>query len=520
MAAPFKLTFKEGKGLVEALIAEVGIAKVVAACVATLGAARAKKLIENPRGVRFSESDTLSLFQNLFVYAKGNTTKEKIAYMAKIARDVFADDVRFKAAFRAALDAYKQYTSGVVIPPESFPVLGTGTVAGYGPVNHHWHMDKSVLTKVLNRMALKNVRYYTIECVGHGNEDVLGTPAKMAQAKERIAWEAQACHDRRIIFAPIFFNDNAGLNKWNNAGASLEERYAQCVEFIDWFAATIPPTGVVVTIVSETRTDSGRKLEIYGAKVLKAAGFQIANNQGADPQSTTSFGGIQTEYFVYHPSKTTDWPKSTSAHIVGDHGALLAQLNVGRNVYGLGNPDAIRAWGEDGKRRGYAVMAYYAFDCREYDEAAIDAISYASSSPGVVDAPTESVTTADDVDLSKAKWIGPNGAGASVTESLTNLRMSADKISYSMSEGCAAWGPAQGEKNTTMYSCFMVKRDGRLVGGKFDHSTYSRKDRETTNIRSGYTGGIIPIAGEETRIFMLENSLKRRTNAPGIAWVS
>jgi hypothetical protein len=224
-------------------------------------------------------------------------------------------------------------------------------------------------------MQRSNVRAYKVECVGHASEDVLGTEKKLEQAKTKILFAASECAKRGIFYHATMFNDNAGKSTWKNGGPSLGERLAQAKAFIDWFAGTVPPNGVYVVLVGETRTAAGKELEKYGAEKLKAAGFKIGNNDGSRPQATASFGGIQTDFNEYHPTKTTDWPASKRTHVTSDTGAILAQLNQGGNVYGLGDPAKVAAWRAEAVKKGYDFAIYYGFDAAEYDGETIAAMS-------------------------------------------------------------------------------------------------------------------------------------------------
>ena len=124
----------------------------------------------------------------------------------------------------------------------------------------------------------------------------------------------------------------------------------------------------------------------------------------------------------------------------------------------------------------------------------------------------------DDVDLSAAKWHGPDGRGCAVTETISGLTFDGKAFRYRQSAGTAKWTPRTGEKSVNQYACFFVKRGGTWTGGKFDWSSETRNSRERTNIDGGYTGGIRPVAGEEVRFCLTDLNMKKRTNAPGVTW--
>lgn len=259
----------------------------------------------------------------------------------------------------------------IITPSTDLPEFGVKPITGYGPVNHAWHMPESTLEKILTRMQKKNVRYFPMECVGNGEEDVLGSPAKTEQMKRNILFIARRCMELGIWFGPILFNDNIGKGNWKNGRIGLDKRLAQARAFIDWFAAQSFQNFTVVTPLGEPRTSAGKGLQSYAVGKLAAAGYRLCTNDGHRPQQNASW----SQYFCYHPVSTGDWPDSTAGHVLSDTGAILAQLNQGNDVYGLGNPDAIAAWRSAGVARGQAVTAYYAFQAQTYDEASIDAMS-------------------------------------------------------------------------------------------------------------------------------------------------
>ena len=510
MAAPVKLTVSEGVALAMELADVVGYNQLLTVLTATLGVQRALALAEDHTG-RITKTETAALVKAILPLVPGDTLKAKIKLAIAALRRAIPDKARQDAILAYVVEKIKEYKYGQESQPSASSAYQTaGTVCGYGPVNNHWRLPDHVVDQILNRMQLKNVRAYKVESVGHANEDVLGTPSKLEQMKRATLYAVDGCAKRGIYYHVTMFNDNAGKSNWRNDGPALSKRLPQAKAFIDWFAETVSPKGVFVVIVGETRTTAGKELEKYGAKKLKAAGFKIGNNNGSRPQSTTSFGGVATDFHEYHPTKTSDWPRSKAAHVTSDTGAILAQLNEGGNVYGLGNPAAIAAWRAAGCAAGYAFVLFYGFDVAEYDEAAIDAMS-----PGGTVTQQESD---DDVDLSKAIWHGPDGRGCAVTETVSGLTFDGKAFRYSPSKGTEAWEPHSGEKNCNQYACFFVKRNGVWAGGKFDWSTYSRKSRDRKNIDGGYTGGIVPMAGEEVRFCLTDLNMKRRTNAPGVKW--
>ena len=158
------------------------------------------------------------------------------------------------------------------------------------------------------------------------------------------------------------------------------------------------------------------------------------------------------------------------------------------------------------------VVAYARARVEEF-EASGGSVDHFPEPPPPEDPPS------DDIDLSAARWHGPNGGRAAVTESLENLKIDSHKISYTLSKGTEGWQPHNAaQKNCNQYACFFVLRDGLFQGGKFDWSTYSRKTRELKNIRGGYTGGIVPNSGETVWFCFMDLNGKNRTNCQAVQW--
>ena len=402
MAARVKLTAAEGAALGGIAVEKLGAAAVVPVLASALPADKVARLLRR-ESTPLTVAEKKAIVEAVIPLLPGKTPRQKINAVVKAIRPAFATRARYDEVMAYVNERIKAYLSAPAAGT-AYPVAGA-TITGYGPVNNHWKLPDTVVVQILDRMQAANVRAYKVESVGHASEDVLGKADLLAAMKRKTLFAASECAKRGIIYHVTLFNDNAGKNTWRNAGPSLGDRLRQCKAFIDWFAATVPLQGVYVVIVGETRTSAGKELEKYGAKVLLAAGFRIGNNEGGGrPRSATSFGGVATDFFEYHPTKTSDWPADKRAHVTSDTGAILAQLNQGGNVYGLGNPAAVAAWRAAGVAKGYAFVIYYGFDVAEFDAATIDAMS-----PGPAFASAQPAATADwPAELADVTWLHAN----------------------------------------------------------------------------------------------------------------
>ena len=369
------------------------------------------------------------------------------------------------------------------------PAIGNGTITGYGPVNMWWKMPHSALFSVLNRMQRKNVRFFVVEALGNAGEDVLANQAKMAEVKEKLEYIAGECRKKGIWLNPIVANDNAGKGNYQNGGVKLEKREAQCREFIDWMASQPWQEFAIPCIMAEPQTDAGRRLQAYAAKKFKMAGFKIMHNQGDRPQGNETISGIKSDYFCYHNTSVNDWPKSADAIVLSDTGAAIRQLNLGGDLNGKGNPDAIRKWVAAGKARGQAVVAMYAFQVAEYDEDAIDALSAGDEAVQPPEAPASG-----ELLPSQVKWLGTNYAAAKQTVTLSGVAMSGKHLNFKASK--IDW-PPQGAKKCKAVGILIRKIGDEYKGGKVEWCVVERGWYDiVTNTADGYNGATMPANGE------------------------
>ena len=98
------------------------------------------------------------------------------------------------------------------------------------------------------------------------------------------------------------------------------------------------------------------------------------------------------------------------------------------------------------------------------------------------------------------------------------MTIDSTRIRYSIDKATDSWEPHRGAKKTNQCACFFVMREGRLVGGRFDDSTYSRKDRETENIKNGYVKGVVPRSGEDAWFCFIDVGGTMRTNCCKVKW--
>jgi hypothetical protein len=497
-----KLTRTEALDLVDALVDLVGAERLAPVIFAALPFDKATELTVNRNAVALTKAETAALVKAVVPLIPGATLKAKIAAVLKAARPCFSTAERFKEVTAYVVDRLKAYAAG-----DSIPVApaGDGFLRFYGRVNLWCAAGEDELKKDISVCAKHGVGY-TIEMAGwRSGETAFDSASNLSNTVNLYGKLVEWCKAAKIPLLVSITNWNVTQTKYGNKGRP----FASIVPTAKKLAETVLACGgqdlVYVQPVAETGNDADAKAFEKWCGAL-FAGWKLVYNGGSRP-SKPAYGW---PHFAYHPNTVADGGKAGGIS-VSDTGTIIKQLAADGTLDGPGDPAKIAAWFAKCKAAGAIGAGYYAFLREKHDAAAIRACA----APAAVAQPVES---GEDVDLSKAVWHGPDGRGCAVTETVSGLTFDGKAFRYSPSKGTEAWEPHSGEKNCNQYACFFVKRNGVWAGGKFDWSTYSRKSRDRKNIDGGYTGGIVPKAGEEVRFCLTDLNMKRRTNAPGVKW--
>ena len=395
-------------------------------------------------------------------------------------------------------------------PNASLPALGSKFLVFWMPVNYWASRGEAAMLADIDACAARGVGY-GIEMAGWADSNPFGDDAKVAETIRLYKLAVKRCRERNIWMMTSILNNNCHLSKYGNKGYTITSVWPKALQFLA-AVKEMGPANQIVQPLAETQTADGKKWEAEAVKQL--VGFELAYNGNGGRPASKAAGFTR---LAYHPTKTSEKVPAGSL-AVSDCGSIILQLH---GTYdGRAKADSLKAWARKCHADGAILAADYAFKyAGAPDTEAIKAIAeVAQVVNGASEPAAPPVEASDDPDLSKAKWHGPNGASAKVTETLSGLKIDATKISYTLSKGTEAWQKPSGDKNCNMYSCFFVLRDGKYVGGKFDWSTYSRKTRELKNIRGGYTGGIVPKTGEDVWFCFLSEDLKNRTNCQKAVW--
>lgn len=500
MAGQVKLTLAEALALVAELEKAVGYDALAFALVGAIGAERAGKLIADKTG-RISKAETVALVKAIIPLVPGENLKAKIKAAIAALRRAIPDKARADAILAYVVQRIKDYK----MPPVVAPVVSDGFLRFYGRVNL-WAMDETALRNDVQICALCRVGYQ-IEMAGwRSGETAFDGHLNLAKIVSMYGKLVGWCETAGIPLFVSITNQNIVYSKYGNVG----RKFATIVPAAKQLAQAVYDCGgkdfVFVQPVAETNSDDSAAtgFEKWCGTLFK--GWKLVYNGGSRP-SKPAYGW---PHFAYHPNSTADGGKRGGISI-SDTGTIIKQLAADGTLDGPGDPAKIAAWFAKCKASGAIGAGYYAFKRVAHDPDAIRACS----APQAATAPASDT---GDIDLSTAVWHGPNGSKAKVTETLSNLKIDSKQISYAISKGTDSWEPHTGAKNVNQYSCFFVFRDGRFQGGKFDWSTYSRKTRSLDNIKTGYTGGIVPRTGEDVWFCFMDLGGTKRTNCEKVKW--
>jgi hypothetical protein len=398
--------------------------------------------------------------------------------------------------------------------PSTVPEIGKGRMLPfYGRVNW-WHLNPDLLTREIDYMAHRAVNYQ-IELSGWAESAIWYSNENMAAVMREYPRLVKMCRDRNLLLFVSIVNDNMSQSKYGNTPANLSNadimaRAMQLAKLVK----DNGPDNVIVQPVAETQTSGGKGFEKQMLSYL--SGFELVYNGNAGRPASTPAG---YKWRAWHPlSMNSRVPSGTLC--ITDTGPIIRgdprELSIDGTLTGASNPDRVRSYRDQCEAWGALICGLYIFQHNAFDQGAIDALSY-----GIVqhDDPPEDPQDPDDLDLSRAKWYGPDGSGAVTTCQLKDLTFDGHIFRFTNPVEMKAWLPKSAQnKNCNAYSCFFVFRNGQFHGGKYDYVDYSRNWREAKNIRGGYTGGIIPANGEQFWKTHLSLDLSRRTSTVSGIW--
>jgi len=500
----FKLSFDEIRALVAAGKDTIGAPVAVAALIKILGADRAARIVaeEESTRVRINKTETLELVLSLLPSIPGGTTRAKLAWAYQFAVRVLGE-ARAKEALDYVLERIRMLNAPASSASGKFDPAWPRF---YGRVNYWCAAGESELLKDIKLCGKLGVGYH-IEMAGwvagktaFDSEENLQAVLKMY--RKLIGW----CRQYKVGLFTSITNRNITETKYGNKGRP----FASIVPAALRLAEAIKAEGPELQWVQPVAENNGDAAAVAFEKTCGTlfAGWKLVYNGNG---GQTSKPGHGWPLYAYHPSsRTKDIPDGALAS--SDHGLIIRELALDGTLEGPGDPAKIAAWFAHCLASRASGCAYYAFLREKHDPDAIKACA------GKLATKPDPEFDADDIDLSKAKWHGPNGAGAKVTARLDNLNFDGTNFTYKQSgtSGWPFWN--DGGKKLNSYACFFVHRNGLYQGGKFDACSPDRNWRDVKNIYGKYTGGIVPVNGERVWVCLCGNSFTERTNAPHTTW--
>ena len=265
------------------------------------------------------------------------------------------------------------------------PKIGSGTQYWYGRVNY-WADTGALQKKEVELMRKVGVSGYIIEMAGWGGVNMRQKP-NTTQYKSWVSrtqtyykhLHAQCVKNGLWLFIGIV-NDNALSNKHGNKAVDPKHYYGNVAKDLLNIVLADGPQNVIVQPISElysarVKNHLGVAWQKNAIAKLKAKKFKTCNNDGYGRPS--SKGGC--DYLAWHPNNISHLPNSkynkASTFIISDTGGIISELNGGTDCDKTDancKPSKIKEW--KSKCKGFAVVGYYDFKRKKFNEAAIKAM--------------------------------------------------------------------------------------------------------------------------------------------------
>lgn len=265
------------------------------------------------------------------------------------------------------------------------PKIGSGTQYWYGRVNY-WADTGALQKKEVELMRKVGVSGYIIEMAGWGGVNMRQKP-NTPQYKSWVSrtqtyykhLHAQCVKNGLWLFVGIV-NDNALSNKHGNKAVDPKHYYGNIAKDLLNIVLADGPQNVIVQPISElyptrVKNHPGVAWQKNAIAKLKAKKFKTCNNDGYGRPS--SKGGC--DYLAWHPNNIKHLPNSkynkASTFIISDTGGIISELNGGTDCDKTDancKPSKIKEW--KSKCKGFAVVGYYDYKRKKFNEAAIKAM--------------------------------------------------------------------------------------------------------------------------------------------------
>ena len=279
--------------------------------------------------------------------------------------------------------AVEPVTERALTPPK----IGSGTQYWYGRVNY-WADTGALQKKEIEYMRKRGVSGYIIEMAGWGSSNMRekANTTKYKNWVSRINTYYKHIHAQCVknglwLFVCIV-NDNALSSKHGNKAVDPKHYYNDVATDLLKIVLADGPQNVVVQPVSElynnrVKNHPGPAWCKNAISKLKAKKFPTCNNDAYG--SPTGLSGC--DYMAWHPDSIKEKVPSkvkvskSKIFMVSDTGGIISELNGGTDCDKTDadcKPSKIKEWKKN--CAGYAVVGYYDFKRKKYNEAAIKAM--------------------------------------------------------------------------------------------------------------------------------------------------
>ena len=134
------------------------------------------------------------------------------------------------------------------------------------------------------------------------------------------------------------------------------------------------------------------------------------------------------------------------------------------------------------------------------------------TAPSVPEKPADPATpSGEPMDVTKIKWLGPNGSNAIMEQLINSANM--DNSYINTSYKAYSW-PKNADGGCDAICClFYETEDGSIMGGKFDWWRVGGQGRKgLENVHGGYGGHKFPAVGKKVWTCIVSVDCKKRSN--------
>ena len=523
--ARVKLTVAEGLALINALETGIGTVPLTAALVTALGPVRATTLIVERKGVRLTKEEVVELVKAVYPLIPAATTKDKLIWVVRAAKPAFDTQERYLEVIRYVKERIKlfaaglEYDDGGSTPEQPYD---PSTVLPWDKCTRAscWNGSNAVqrmMNMLSTGMSDTTFDAYLGGMTGLGCNHAHVFLANLADGPH----SAPGCSIYGTGRQWSWKKDPAVIAHFNRR----IDKILKVMAYVPWLMADDS------SLYDKAMAANPEKYvdDLNTAGLFKKASFVCLGLEQDEYMSEATVARLAAAMRKAYKGKLATHHKSGSTKFAKYGDLVMYQVNPGKSPAQISSEvkKAIAATGkpvcmfEMERQPASDAQIKAAFDAGAFSVANWNGTA-AALFPGQPSQPATGAThLGDDVDLSKAEWVGKiNAANAKVTDDIAPFRHDSKTFYYKQTPGTAAWKPrfTDNGKDLNSAACLAVWRDGRWRVGRFDDCSETRNTRSKINITNGYLKGIRPVVGEPFRFLLVNADGKYRTKAPGGLW--